>query len=294
MGRGGEAVVEHEGDDENSDQRHHGSGKTVTPGAEDVGHFLLMRSAAGIGGVVADPCGAVEDGAGDRDDQCEDVEIAQFLDVHRVEEAFSGRAVEHDRRDVAEPGDVRKNEDREDHEDRITDDSLEAVRHQERNTSRRPDDRQCENQQDRHQHAVGRNFEPENRQFVRDSEKVNEEPHRHGRSDGVGDHLCESADDRRHNTEGTAVTLFEELAGGEAARLAEPVHAITAQRHEKTERNGQVVPETHGHAALIILFAESDQRDDRKTGTHVSDADDVTTGDATGSEIIGDVPDVSS
>ena len=285
-----EVVREHDHHHGQSDQGAHQHREAGPPGAEHTSHLLFMRGAAGAGCVVADPAGAVENAADDGDYQTEDVEVAQLVKVHRVEEALSGRPVEHDRRDVVHPGDVAQHEDSENHEDRVAEQPLEAVGDDQRDAASGQDDDGCERDYDDDHDHEGRHGHSPDGDRMGEAEEVDEEAGGNRRGDGVGDHFRNRPDRRGDYTKRPVVTHFEELADRETAGLAGAVDAVAGQRHEDAHRNGQLAPESHGHAALVLLFTEGDEGDDGESRLKVTNTDDVSPGDTSGGEVIGDAP----
>ena len=122
-----EVDVRHDGDDGHCDKEAHQHGETVSPGAEDTCHFLLMRSSSGTGGVIAEEGSAAENTVENDDSDRQKIEVAQFRNIERIEEALVGDTVEHDRTDLLTPAEFGDDEEDDHHEDRIADESLETV-----------------------------------------------------------------------------------------------------------------------------------------------------------------------
>jgi len=252
----GEMPGLHHRNQEQRQQRQHQRGEPVAPRPQNPCHLLLVRRPARAGGVVADPGAAVQHRTDDGDDEGEQIEVTERGDVHRVEEALSLDAVEHDRSDIVVPRNFAQHKHRENHEDGVGHQPLDGVGDQKRNASAGPDDQHGQRQDhDHHQSECGDLPAPEiDRQ--RKPHEVNEEPCRHRRPDRIGHDLRDGADERRHNSQRPVVAHLQELPHRQGPGLAVPVEHVTGERHEDAQRHNQLPPETDRQSALVFLLAE--------------------------------------
>ena len=266
----------HEGDDDDRQQEDHNPCHAVPPCAEHAGHFLFMRGSSGSAGVIADPAGAVQDGADQRDDQSEYVEIPQLRNIIRIHETLSGNPVPHDRCDVVRPGEVQDDVTYDDDEDRIAEKSLETVRHQQGNASARPDDDQSQEQTEGNDDDIAGQADAADHDSVGEPEIVDEEVCCDSGSDGIGDHFSKSPERRTEYAEElAAVTQFKELPQREAACFAPAVHAESGQCHEDADGRRHGSPESDGKARLVVLLRTGNQSDDRQCRRQVADGQDI-------------------
>ena len=106
----------HEDIHQHRHQKHHHRRETVPPRSENTRHLLFVRSPAGVGGVVADPAGSIQNGTGQRHHQCEDVEVPQLRHIVRIHEALFRNAVPQNGGNVDIPREFQQDE-TDDHHD---------------------------------------------------------------------------------------------------------------------------------------------------------------------------------
>ena len=222
-----------------------------------------MRGASGVGCIVADPAGAVHDGAGHLRHERKDVEIAELSNVVRVDEAFLRDAVPEQGSDVDVPGEFEDDESDDHDEDGVREHRLKTVCNEEGDSSCRPENQHRENQAGGDDDDVAGKVDSADHDFVRQSEVIEEEVCRDRRSERVCDHFGECADERGEDPEEfAAVAQFNELSFRETAGLAPAVCAESGKSENKADRGEDVVPEGDAESGLICLFASGDEDDD--------------------------------
>ena len=238
--------------------------------------------------VVADPGAPAEELVVDGEDEREHVEVAQALDVVGVQEALAGDAVHRDGGDLAVPRELRGDEDGEDDEDRVGDDALDGVGHDEGDATAGEDDDHRERDADGQDEGEGRDGVSPEREAVRDAEQVDEEARGDGGADAVREHLAEDARDGREDAEGAVVAQLKVLPARHRARLAEAVRHVAEETREETDGPGEVVPVAHREAGLVVGFHGGHDRDDGEAVHQACGAEDVAAGDASRDEVVGD------
>ena len=188
-----------------------------------------MRAFSATAGVVADPACAVQDVIRDSHHQCKQVEVAELIDVIGIKETFSGDTVRHDGGDLGGPRKFAENEENENHENRIADEPLKTVGHNQGNPSRGPDHDHGENQAENQNQDKRGNRHAEDRNSVRQSEEVDEEARGNGGPDRVRQHFGNRPERRGKDAERTVVAHLKELPHRHRFRFAETVKTVTGQ-----------------------------------------------------------------
>ena len=246
-----------------------------------------MRSLCRSACVVADPSGTVQNRTAERNDQSENIEVAELGNIIRIHEALSGNTVPHDRSNIISPGEVQNDVTDDDDEHRVAEKSLHTVGDQKGNSTAGENEHQRQNQAEGDNDRVAGQIDAADHDFVRQTEVIDEEVGRDCGTDGVGDHFRNGPQCCAENTEEfAAVAHFKELPHGKTAGFTPAVHAVSGKSDEHTDRRGDCAPETDGEAGLIVLFASCDQTDNGKSGGEVTDRDYVTSCDSSGCQIV--------
>ena len=167
----------------------------------------------------------------DGHDEGEEVEVAEFGDVEGVHEGLARDAVGHDGGDLMGPGELGEDEDAHDHEDRVSDEALDGVGHEERDATAAEDDEDGEGKARGEHEGEGRDDAAEEFEAVRDAEQVDEEADGDGGADAVGEGVGGAAQDAGEAADAAGVAHFEELAAAHRAGFAEAVANPAEQAH---------------------------------------------------------------
>ena len=121
----------------NGNKHAHYTGKTTAPGSKNPCHFLFQRSTSGAGTVIPSIRSTIENWICISNNKSKDIKITKVFYIKRIQEAFSGNTIHHYRQNFPIPGKRKQNIERNNHKERITNQSLNTISDNDRNTSTR-------------------------------------------------------------------------------------------------------------------------------------------------------------
>ena len=288
------AVIEHH-QHGYGDQHIENRPQGTTPSSKQTCHFLFVRrTRRRRRGPCPDPAGTVQHSHHQRQHQeRKDVEVTQVFNIAGIEEAFAIHPVGQHRQHVLRPVELDQNKDRKDNQHRVADEPLHSIGDDDRHRTAHTDNADSHNQHQQRQSVEGGNLHTKEFKSLGPAQKVDKESRRQSGHDHIGKHFRYTAQSRRKNTEITAVTHFEELTDTLRLGFAEAVGHKAVQPHNNRKRSKQCAPERGGKTGTVMDFHITHQTGHRKTGSHVTYADNVTAADTTCGEKRGNVTQIT-
>ncbi|MPM73260.1 hypothetical protein SDC9_120236 [bioreactor metagenome] len=284
----------HHRDDADCDQHVKQGVQGAAPGAENPGHLLFVRC-FGRGRIPrADPACPMHDRGEDQEEHHENVEIAQIFNVVRIEEAFPRRPIDHHRHQFSRPVEFVEYENDEHHHQRKQHHALHRIGNQKRQGAAEANQRNRQRQTKDNDEYERWHHHAENRNLMRQIQKVDKKSRGNGRHDHIGQHFGKTPQGRSKNPEAAVIAHFQKLPETHRPGFTKTIGTVPQQAHYDPERQQDVIPENQRKAGLVMHLHIRDQADDGERRRDIADTDHIAPGHTPRRQEIGDAAHIFS